>query len=177
MVLGPFVEVAVILGLLSGGTILNRDTTARFAASGNSGSNSRWNSPRASSPTPRLRRSSDDPEAVRTSDDDAMAGLGSWTWQSPNGGRPSDSASSTASTIFDTDEKPLDPTMHQRTMRFWKWRRTVTSPNTEVFKDRLLSRLLRKFPFLVEAWYWALIYWVRMATCSILIFSWCLFFH
>ena len=26
---------------------------------------------------------------------------------------------------------------------------------------RLLSRLLRRFPFLVEAWYWALIYWVR----------------
>jgi hypothetical protein len=23
-----------------------------------------------------------------------------------------------------------------------------------------LSRLLQKFPFLVEAWYWALIYWV-----------------
>ena len=36
----------------------------------------------------------------------------------------------------------------------------VSSPNTIVFRDRLLSRLLRKFPFLVECWYWALVYWV-----------------
>ncbi|PYH46634.1 phosphatase PAP2 family protein [Aspergillus saccharolyticus JOP 1030-1] len=35
----------------------------------------------------------------------------------------------------------------------------VTSPDTTVFHDRLLSRLLRKFPFLVECWYWALVYW------------------
>ncbi|KAJ5291100.1 hypothetical protein N7478_000351 [Penicillium angulare] len=35
----------------------------------------------------------------------------------------------------------------------------VTSPNTIVFEDRLLSRLLRKLPFLVENWYWALVYW------------------
>jgi hypothetical protein len=40
------------------------------------------------------------------------------------------------------------------------WRREVASPNTAVFSDRLLSRLLRRLPFLVECWYWALIYWV-----------------
>lgn len=38
-------------------------------------------------------------------------------------------------------------------------RREVMTPNTRVFRGRLLSRLLRRFPFLVEAWYWALIYW------------------
>ncbi|KAJ5664737.1 hypothetical protein N7462_011550 [Penicillium macrosclerotiorum] len=36
---------------------------------------------------------------------------------------------------------------------------TVMSPNTHVFQDRLLSRLLRRLPFLVECWYWALVYW------------------
>ncbi|RYP50049.1 hypothetical protein DL768_004335 [Monosporascus sp. mg162] len=36
----------------------------------------------------------------------------------------------------------------------------VVSPNTRVFRDYFLSRLLIKFPFLVEVWYWALIYWV-----------------
>ena len=36
----------------------------------------------------------------------------------------------------------------------------VTSPNTTRFQDNLLSRLLRKLPFLVECWYWVLIYWV-----------------
>ncbi|ETI27357.1 hypothetical protein G647_09547 [Cladophialophora carrionii CBS 160.54] len=40
------------------------------------------------------------------------------------------------------------------------YRRVVQTPNTAVFRNRLLSRILHKFPFLVEAWYWALIYWV-----------------
>lgn len=39
-------------------------------------------------------------------------------------------------------------------------RKEVVSPNTRRFQDYFLSRLLKKFPFLVEAWYWALIYWV-----------------
>ena len=43
------------------------------------------------------------------------------------------------------------------------WSRQVTSPNTRIFRGTVLSRLLRRFPFLVEAWYWALIYWVRCA--------------
>jgi hypothetical protein len=47
-----------------------------------------------------------------------------------------------------------------RKIRLFRYQRTVSTPNTTVFKDRLLSRLLQKFPFLVEAWYWALIYWV-----------------
>jgi len=40
------------------------------------------------------------------------------------------------------------------------WRREIWSPDTKLFEERLLSRLLRAFPFLVEVWYWALIYWV-----------------
>lgn len=40
------------------------------------------------------------------------------------------------------------------------YRRMVKTPNTAVFRNRLPSRILHKFPFLVEAWYWALIYWV-----------------
>jgi hypothetical protein len=36
----------------------------------------------------------------------------------------------------------------------------VTTPNTRIFKGYFLSRLLERFPFLVECWYWALIYWV-----------------
>jgi len=41
---------------------------------------------------------------------------------------------------------------------------SVTTPTTDVFQDRLLSRLLRKLPFLVECWYWALVYWVSFFT-------------
>ncbi|KAG6002196.1 hypothetical protein E4U21_003327 [Claviceps maximensis] len=54
-----------------------------------------------------------------------------------------------------------DPfTQRRRRINIFGYERFVTSPNTLVFKDRFLSRVLRKFPFLVEAWYWALIYWL-----------------
>lgn len=52
------------------------------------------------------------------------------------------------------------PKYRSRKLRLFGHETTVTSPNTLIFKDRLLSRVLRKFPFLVEVWYWALIYWV-----------------
>ncbi len=52
----------------------------------------------------------------------------------------------------------------EREIRFMGYHRVVETPNTAVFRHRLLSRVLHKFPFLVEAWYWALIYWVPGAT-------------
>jgi hypothetical protein len=52
------------------------------------------------------------------------------------------------------------PTLRRRKLQLFGYRRVVATPNTLVFKDRLLSRVLQKFPFLAEAWYWALIYWV-----------------
>ncbi|KAK7754156.1 hypothetical protein SLS62_003733 [Diatrype stigma] len=48
-----------------------------------------------------------------------------------------------------------------REIGIWYTKWQVKSPNTQVFRDYFLSRLLVKFPFLVEVWYWALIYWVR----------------
>ena len=48
----------------------------------------------------------------------------------------------------------------KREVRIFSSRFQVTTPNTAVFHNRLLSRVLRKFPFLVECWYWALVYWV-----------------
>lgn len=50
---------------------------------------------------------------------------------------------------------------HERELRIMGYTKVVETPNTGVFRNRALSRLLHKFPFLVEAWYWALIYWVR----------------
>lgn len=49
----------------------------------------------------------------------------------------------------------------EREIRIMGYRTVVETPNTAVFRNRPLSRLLHKFPFLVEAWYWALLYWVR----------------
>lgn len=54
-----------------------------------------------------------------------------------------------------------DPTTRrQRKLSILGYEKVVSTPNTLVFRDRFLSRVLQKFPFLVEAWYWALIYWV-----------------
>jgi hypothetical protein len=46
----------------------------------------------------------------------------------------------------------------QREVDVLEYSTTVNKPNTAVFRNRILSRLLHRFPFLVEAWYWALIY-------------------
>ncbi|KAJ5372092.1 hypothetical protein N7517_004098 [Penicillium concentricum] len=54
---------------------------------------------------------------------------------------------------------PVEDRWHKRQVGLLGLTFEVSSPNTIVFQDRLLSRLLRKFPFLVECWYWALVYW------------------
>lgn len=54
---------------------------------------------------------------------------------------------------------PPEP-WRKRELGIWSWKMEVYSPNTAVFRHRLLSRLLHRFPFLVECWYWALVYWV-----------------
>jgi len=53
-----------------------------------------------------------------------------------------------------------EPKWRTRTIGVWGVRKEVTTPNTRRFKGYFLSRLLETFPFLVECWYWALIYWV-----------------
>ena len=61
-----------------------------------------------------------------------------------------------------------DDRWRKRQIRIFSSRFQVTTPNTAVFQDRLLSRVLRKFPFLVECWYWALVYWVWLVVHSII---------
>lgn len=70
------------------------------------------------------------------------------------------------------NSRPLSPsysrsgqeTWRTRQVRILLWTFELTSPNTAVFHDRLLSRLLRKLPFLAECWYWALVYWVSISS-------------
>jgi len=47
-----------------------------------------------------------------------------------------------------------------REMGIFGWRRTIRTPDTSRFRDRFFSRVLKRFPFLFEVLYWALIYWV-----------------
>ncbi|VUC23817.1 unnamed protein product [Clonostachys rosea] len=73
------------------------------------------------------------------------------------GGRPSEEWSSSSST---PTLAPQEPRLRRRKLHIFGYTKIVFTPNTLVFKDRFLSRVLQKFPFLAEAWYWANIYWV-----------------
>jgi hypothetical protein len=68
------------------------------------------------------------------------------------------SLSSSASLLTQVDDEPK---WRVRDITIMGMKKEIVSPNTRRFQDYFLSRLLKKFPFLVEAWYWALIYWVR----------------
>ena len=56
--------------------------------------------------------------------------------------------------------QPESGAWRTRTISIMGWRKDIYSPNNAIFAERLLSRVLRRLPFLVECWYWALIYWV-----------------
>jgi hypothetical protein len=147
MGLGGLIEPLVVVMLLFGGTWINRNKAYRLS---------------------RRRHSRNTIKTfidVRCSSPDSLESGQS----SPvtTDGLLSDSSYSSYSS--DDSARCSSPSLLMRQEARWRkrevgllgWRREVVTPNTRVFRGRLLSRLLRRFPFLVEAWYWALIYWVR----------------
>ncbi|EQL36759.1 integral membrane protein, variant [Blastomyces dermatitidis ER-3] len=52
-----------------------------------------------------------------------------------------------------------EPPWRTRQIWLWSWKREVMTPNTAKYRNRCFSRFLRRFPFLVECWYWTLVYW------------------
>ncbi|KOS21360.1 hypothetical protein ESCO_006758 [Escovopsis weberi] len=146
MTLGAFLEPLVVVSLLFGGAWFNRNQDYDFWAGSQTWGNERI-----------LKKS------------DGVAGRLESALMNPQGSAdrdPSSSASSSSSDAGSRSSPALDPyeliisTSRQRKIRFLGFQRLVSTPNTFVFRDRFCSRLLRKFPFLTEAWYWALIYWV-----------------
>lgn len=55
------------------------------------------------------------------------------------------------------------PKWRTRNLGVWGFQMEVVTPNTRRFRAYFLSRVLQRFPFLVECWYWALIYWVYIS--------------
>lgn len=142
MGVGAVLEPLVVIVLLLGGTWINR-ASSRPALS--STADSRW----------RGRRSGI--FSRDRSPDPLEAGIA--------GPTPKDgllSGRSTSPSLLEYSEEPW----RKRQLGFLSWRVVVTTPNTAVFQNRLLSRLLRKLPFLVEVWYWALVYWVSRSSTS-----------
>lgn len=138
MGVGAFLEPLVVVILLFGGAWINRATNVSFAQRP-----SRWQTPR---PPSRARDSSPDstePGSFDASSKDALLATSKGRSLSPS--------------LLGAQVEPW----RKREVSFLGWRKDLVSPNSAVFENRLLSRLLRKFPFLVECWYWALVYWVR----------------
>lgn len=137
MGVGAILEPLVVVVLLFGGTWINRRTKA-FSL--------RTQARRRSSGYTR----SDSPDSVESG----------YTTPTPKDGLLSPRTSSPLPTL-------VDERWRTRQLGVWGLSCRVTSPNTVVFQDRLLSRLLQKLPFLAECWYWALVYWVRRNPSSL----------
>lgn len=119
MTVGAFLEPLVVVTLLFGGAYFNRskDYDLWEGKSGWAGDGSRKKSDDMNSLHRDVRSSGDSDEL---------------TWSS--GSTP---------TLFPPDQ----PTSRTRKVQLFGYKRLVSTPNTLVFKDRFLSRLLQKFPF------------------------------
>jgi hypothetical protein len=131
MGLGAVAEPLVVVSLLFGGAYFNRNKDYSITGKNNVG----WAGDRS-------RKRDDD--AKLESSEGFLAGD---SWSSSPGSTPSLGAND-------------QPKLRRRKLQFMSYKKIVTTPNTMVFQDRFLSRVLKKFPFLAEAWYWALLYWV-----------------
>lgn len=67
---------------------------------------------------------------------------------------------SEASSPIEPTSPTTDGAWRTRKLALYRWSRNVHTPSTHLFRDRLISRILRKFPFIIEVIYWGLIYWV-----------------
>ena len=134
MGLGVFIEPLAVVTLLFGGTYVNRDSNHRLFSSGRDG----WDREEIG-----VCKREDSPSRLESTQRSPFSEDGLLASYSPG-----------ASTLSQEHR------WRTRELTLLGFRRRVTTPNTRVFRNRFLSRLLRKFPFLVEAWYWALIYWV-----------------
>ncbi|KAK4189072.1 PAP2 superfamily-domain-containing protein [Podospora australis] len=144
MAIGAILEPLIVVSFLTFGTIVNRNKSATF-------SRARYSAAR---PVPWQHLKYDkDPEY-----DDVEPGRRSEEVDRTLLGSPLSRSSS--ETLADDDTGKAPSPYRQRKLRFLSWEKDVTTPNTEVHRDRLLSRVLQRLPFLVEVWYWALIYWV-----------------
>lgn len=151
MAIGAVLEPLIVVSFLTGGTLVNRNKNYNPVSRRNSNIETRpiWNAP---------------------SDDDPEEGLGKERTGQDSWSR---SRSSSTSTVFYDPEGTLgggttsilmsDPRWRLRKLKFFGWQRDIITPNTEIYQDRFLGRVLARFPFLVEVWYWALIYWVCSA--------------
>lgn len=173
MGLGAVLEPSIVIFLLFGGTWINRahphTNYASNHTSGNwrdAGEDGEFTSSRRG---PVLESDSETENEIQISG--KLNGLKQQAHECATADSSDSGDDSSALDAFDPDndiERALsssllphqEPTWRTREVSVFGWKKKMVTPNTARFRNHLLSRLLAKFPFLVEAWYWALVYWV-----------------
>ena len=64
------------------------------------------------------------------------------------------------STGFSTTSSRDRQIWRTRNVGIFGWEKSIATPDTRQYRGYFLSRMLYRYPFLIEAWYWFLIYWV-----------------
>jgi hypothetical protein len=129
--LGAVLEPALVIGLLFGGTWINRNKNYKFV----------W----------RERSRTHAPEVV-IDEENVPESPRSWT---TDDALLQEKLNSDLLSPIGTHAK-----WRMRELKLFGFRRSVLTPNSRVFEDTRLSRVVRKMPFMQEVWYWGLIYWV-----------------
>ncbi|OJD24375.1 hypothetical protein ACJ73_04261 [Blastomyces percursus] len=138
MGIGAFLEPLVVITLLVGGTWINRSSQISRPFTHDTTSH---NTVTSDELTDKTVDSVEDGLSTFTSADD-------WSLSSP-------CYCSLSPSLLPEQEPPW----RTRQILLWSWKREVMTPNTAKYRNRCFSRFLRRFPFLVECWYWALVYW------------------
>ena len=130
-------EPALIVCLLLGGTVANRRR-------GCGRSRIRLGSPRDDHSIPSLE------DALSSEDEDSVYA--------------NDAAA--PSSIFSTTSLEDRQRWRRRNIGILGWKRSIATPETRQYRGYFMSRMIYRYPFLIEAWYWFLIYWVCMIPRS-----------
>ncbi|PGG97022.1 hypothetical protein GX51_07521 [Blastomyces parvus] len=138
MGIGAFLEPLVVIALLVGGTWINRSSEISRPFTRDA---TRSNSVASDELTDKTVDSVEDGLSTTTSSDDGSFSSPFYCSLSP-------------SLLLD-QERPW----RTRHICLWLWKREIMTPNTAKYRHRCFSRFLRRFPFLVECWYWTLLYW------------------
>ena len=62
--------------------------------------------------------------------------------------------------VFGTTGLRDRPSWRTRNVGIFGWKRSIATPDTRQYRGYFLSNMLYRYPFMIEAWYWFLIYWV-----------------
>lgn len=136
--LGAVLEPAVVIGLLFGGTWINRNKNYKFAWRG---------------------RSRTHASQISIDEENIPGSPGSWTTD--------DALLPEKADLGLLSPISAHPEWQTRELRLFGFKTSVFTPNSRVFENSRLSRVVRKMPFMREVWYWGLIYWVHRLHATI----------